>query len=413
MNSKNTEITIIGSGIIGICCALKLQLQGHKVCLLDKESPVNGCSKGNAGHFATEQIFPISNPSILKQLPAILMNPTGPLSINPTYLAKITPWLVRFLLSSRSKQFSKGTQMLSQLNKQAMKAYEPLIEAANAQHLIKKDGYLLAFEGKNASKLAHIESKKLKLFNIRQQVIEKDNLLSLEPNLINCESALYFPDVSYSTNPEKLTMQLFDCFVKNGGEFIQANVKDITTQENTIQLHTSINKFDVKKLIICAGIFSKKLVGKLGIKIPLDTERGYHLMLSQHGLLSRPVAFAQRKFIITPMLSGTRLAGTVEFAGTKIKPNWKRADMLFKQAKKVLNKVDESKIGEKWMGFRPSFPDSLPVIDRSPDNKNILFAFGHQHLGLTQGAITAELIADLVADKKPKFNLNSLSITRF
>ncbi|MBL4660634.1 MAG: FAD-dependent oxidoreductase [Alcanivoracaceae bacterium] len=147
---KKHEIVIVGSGIIGICCALKLQLQGHQVLLIDKNDPASGCSMGNAGHFATEQIFPMASASIIKQLPSLLIKPNSPLSIKPSYLPKIIPWMMRFLMAARREQFTKGTHALKSLNDKAMQAYEDLIKASASEHLIKKAGYLLVFEGKKA-----------------------------------------------------------------------------------------------------------------------------------------------------------------------------------------------------------------------------------------------------------------------
>jgi D-amino-acid dehydrogenase len=415
-NMNKHEITVIGSGIIGICCALKLQSEGHKVLLLDKNEPVSGCSKGNAGHFATEQIFPMANKEIIKQLPKILFNPKGPLTIKRNYIHKITPWMIRFLMATRNKVINKGTQALRNLNENAMSAYKPLLKLADVDDLIENKGYLLAFEGPQAHNLANKESNTLKPFEINNQVLNCEEINELEPLLNGCDAAVYFPDISHSIDPYKLAIGLFDSFISLGGEFKKNEIKDlIMNPDKSVNLICEENTMHTDKVVIAAGAFSQKLVAKLGIKAPLDTERGYHLMVDKFDLLNRPVAFAQRKFIITPMSTGTRLAGTVEFAGLKNKPNWDRAEMLLDHALHFLDPLKSIKKQDcqKWMGFRPSFPDSLPVIDRCQTNHNIFFCFGHQHLGLTQAGISAELVSDLINERDTQFDISPYSIRRF
>jgi D-amino-acid dehydrogenase len=414
--NENESVTIIGSGIIGICCALKLQSQGYQVTLIDKQAPAAGCSGGNAGHFATEQIFPMASLALLKQLPSILLNPNGPLSIKPSYFPKALPWMLRFLLAARKNQFDKGTKALSALNQAAMSSYKPLLKMAKAENLIEQKGYLLAFEGTQALKLAQEEMSQLKPYNIKQCLIDENEIKQLEPKLKNCKTAVYYPDIYHTINPLKLAQSLFDSFYDQGGQFYKTEVLAVKpSSDGSINLSTATHTIKANKVIIAAGAYSKKLVKELGHKIPLDTERGYHLMLNHKNLLNRPVAFAQRKFIITPMDKGTRLAGTVEFAGLKSAANWKRADMLLNHAQYFLTSLSQTnpENSERWMGFRPSFPDSLPVIDQDKKLPNLFYAFGHQHLGLTQAAVTADLIDDLVNAKKPSIDLKPFSIQRF
>ncbi len=413
---RKKAITVIGSGIIGICCALKLQSEGYKVLLIDKNEPASGCTSGNAGHFATEQIFPLANKEILKQLPKILLNPKGPLTIKSNYIYKIAPWMIRFLLATRDQTFQKGTQALRNLNEAAMAAYEPLLKMAKLENLVKNKGYLLAFEGANANRLAQKETKTLEPYDIKTQLLNGHEINEMEPLLKNCEAALYFPEISHTTDPYKLALGLFNHFISIGGIFEKHEIIDLhSNSDKSIDLLTQSKTIKTEYLLIAAGAFSQKLLDKLSIKTPLDTERGYHLMVNQSNLLNRPVAFAQRKFIITPMSEGTRLAGTVEFAGLENQPNWRRAEMLLDHALhflKPLKNVDRQDC-QKWMGFRPSFPDSLPVIDRCQNNENLFFCFGHQHMGLTQAAISAELMVDLINGRETQFELSPYSIQRF
>ncbi|MBL4774076.1 MAG: FAD-binding oxidoreductase [Alcanivoracaceae bacterium] len=324
--------------------------------------------------------------------------------------------MIRFLFATRNKVFNKGTQALRNLNEAAMAAYKPLLKMANVEYLIENKGYLLAFEGTNAKKLARKESLTLEPFAIKNQLLNVSEINEFEPLLKNCEAALYFPEISHSADPYKLALGLFNHFISIGGVFKKCEIIDLhSNSDQSIDLFTDNKTISTKKLVIAAGAFSQKLVAKLGIQTPLDTERGYHLMVDKGDLLNRPVAFAQRKFIITPMSSGTRLAGTVEFAGLENQPNWSRAEMLLDHAQHFLNPLRsvQKQDCQKWMGFRPSFPDSLPVIDRCQANKNIFFCFGHQHLGLTQAAISAKLISNMMSEREAQFDISPYSIQRF
>ncbi len=405
------SISIIGSGIIGICSALKLQQRGYRVTLMDKNTPASGCSKGNAGHFAIEQVQPLANWNTIKSIPSILFDPNGPLKVHPMYLPKAIPWLIKFIWASRPQQFNRGTQALTELNKHAMSAYKPLVKEANAAHLVKNTGYLLIFEGKNAIKLMNDASKNY--HNTAHKKLSVIDVATLEPHLKNYKSALYFPNTYHTIDPEKFSLQLFKSFIGNGGIFEKKEIREIKLRNKSICLKTDNKDIKTEKLLIAAGIHSKHLVKNTHIKVPLDTERGYHLMLKQKKLISRPVAFAQRHFIMTPMMGGTRLAGTVEFAGTQIKPDWTRAESLLTQAHLMVRNINHSEKTTHWMGFRPSLPDSLPVIDYHPDNRNVLFAFGHQHLGLTQAAITADLVTSLADQQQPTIDISAFSIKRF
>ena len=413
---KNKTISLIGGGIIGICCALKLQSQGYKVTLIDRNDPASGCSSGNAGHFATEQIFPMANFSILKKLPELLLYPQAPLKIKTSYILKALPWFVRFVMAAKKQTFEEGTKALISLNEASMLAYLPLIKMAQAENLIQQKGYVLCFEGNNAFKMAQQEHKKLLPYGINQQLLDENTIKDLEQNLSNCHSAIYYPDIYHSINPLKFAESLFNAFILGGGSFLKQDVLSVNSNSDaTINVSTRETTFSTDQVIIAAGAFSKSLVKNLGHKIPLETERGYHLMVNQDKLITRPVAFAQRRFIMTPLSHATRLAGTVEFAGLKNKANWNRAEVLLKQAQhflKPMRNIDSNECS-RWMGFRPSFPDSLPVIDRDRHNPNLFYAFGHHHLGLTQAAITADLISNLINKEKPLVDIKPFSIHRF
>lgn len=411
-DTKTQQIAVIGAGIIGICTALQLQRAGFNVTLYDENGLAQGCSKGNAGHFATEQVFPLAHPALFKKLPAMLFNPLGPLRIDWRYVIKALPWFWQFIKNMPSAKYLVHTQALKALNEQAISAYEKLLADYQLEHLITKQGSLLTFEKTPLADIQHTlamyqaQGIKVKLLNAQQ-------VHALEPNLSNkITYALFFEDVAHSIDPHLFCIHLAEQFNHLAGQFCQQKVIAITPKSKGFTVTDEHNNHDFDKVVIAAGAWSNSLIKPLGYSAPLDTERGYHCMVNINHGLTRPVASAERNFIMTPMSQGLRVAGTVEFAGVNKKMNNKRALALLPHAQALLASQSLS-ASSMWMGCRPSLPDSLPVIGQAPNHNNLYFAFGHQHLGLTQGAVTAELITALCLNKTPRINLQPYSINRF
>lgn len=408
------QIAVVGAGIIGICCALNLQRAGFVVTLYDENGLAQGCSKGNAGHFATEQIFPLAHPSLLKKLPGMLFNPLGPLRIDWRYIIQALPWFWLFTKNMRHKTFRANTLALKALNKRAITAYENLLNEFNLASLLTKKGSLLTFETTPLTQINAMYTSFLEQ-GIAVELLSAEEVKILEPNLSETiKHALLFKDVAHSVDPHLFCLNLADKFSALGGKFCQQKITSIKQTEGTYSLGNSEQTFTADKIVIAAGAWSKSLVESFGYKVPLDTERGYHCMLANNYGLSRPVASAERSFIMTPMSQGLRVAGTVEFAGTERKMNNKRALALLPNAKAMLkNSAISLQPSSVWMGCRPSLPDSLPVIGEAPNHTNLFFAFGHQHLGLTQGAITSELITALCLRRPAEIDLKPYCISRF
>lgn len=409
------SIAIIGAGIVGICTALYLQKAGNKVTLYDRDGIAQGASKGNAGHFATEQIFPLADISLLPQVPKMLLDPLGPFRIRMSYLLQAMPWFLRFLSNMRKTKFERNKQALKALNESAIAAFQPLIESAKLEHLFTTQGSLLVSEQEDDNALRQVYQE-FKNNGVAVSFLDKKQLQALEPNLNEqVNYAIYFKQVGHTADPELLSTSLYKHFVEQGGNFVQTGINEVTESKEHIQLHNGTNTFQHSKVIVATGAWSKSLAQQLGYKVPLDTERGYHLMLPEQDCLSIPVASLERKFIMTPMSTGLRLAGTVEFAGLKAPADDARAHALLPHAKAMLKQplAHNAKTLPNWMGFRPSLPDSLPVIGPATQHNNIYFAFGHQHLGLTQAAITGKVIAELIAGKPTSLDLSPYCISRF
>lgn len=405
------EVGIIGAGVIGLACALELQKQGFKVSIYDPKGVANGASFGNAGHLATEQVFPLADPSLLLQLPRMLLDPLGPFSIRPAYLYRALPWFWRFLLSMRTSRRTANTQALKALNGAALRAYRPLLEHCNAEELVTYQGALLVFESPEKEKAQSLCDAYVQQ-GVSVHLLSGAQVRELEPALSDTIShALYFDQVGHSLNPHLLCHKMFATFLRHGGTFETTKIEHIATHKDKVLLNRGSHKLD--KVVIAAGAWSRSLTSQLGFNVPLEAERGYHLMLPGAPCLSRPVMSAERKFIMTSMLDGLRLAGTVEFAGLDAPMQEKRAYVLQQHANALLPQVQGTKAGDAWMGCRPSLPDSLPVLGMSPNHKNIAFAFGHQHLGLTQAAISARLVTQSLVGTKTELDLSPFCISRF
>jgi D-amino-acid dehydrogenase len=421
IDNSAKNIAVVGAGIIGINCALELQSLGFQVTLIDKSGIGEGCSKANAGHFATEQVFPLAEPNLLWQFPKLLLDPLGPVSLSASYLPKALPWFGRFMINMLESKRKINSQALKTLNKNAINYYQPLLKEAKAENLLTLNGSLLIFEN-SSDKAIEQQFKHYKDAGVAVILLDRQQTLLLEPNLSkNVRAALYFTDVGHSADPFEICNQLAELAFKKGCIFHQSEVLNISHNNNGVNLTSSKETLLFDCVVIAGGAWSKTLLKPLGYHLPIEAERGYSLDLpvgAKEHQLSRPVASAERKFIMTPMAHGLRLAGTVEYAGLNKSANMKRADMLFKNAQhvlKVLPEYNTSKAlpSQKWMGHRPSMPDSLPVIGQAPQHKNIFLALGHQHLGLTQGAITGKLIGQLVSKESTDIDISPFCISRF
>ena len=419
LESKN--IAVIGAGIIGVNCAAELQKLGFQVTLLDKDNIGEGCSKGNAGHFATEQVFPLAEARLLLQLPKLLMDPLGPVRLSPLYLPKAVPWFIKFISNMFASKRAKNGAALKILNKHAIEYYKPLLKAAGAEHLLTSKGSLLVFEN---SPLSEVEKQYQHYASAGIPVImlNREKTLELEPNLSDkIQHALYFTDVAHTADPQQVCLAIADYAKSLGCQYKQFSVDKIAYNKDHVELTNSSETLTFDQVVIATGAWSKTLLKQLNYKLPLEVERGYSLNLNNEikdNELSRPVASAERRFIMTPMAHGLRLSGTVEFAGLKKKANMQRADMLYQHAKQMLVKLpdfDAKKADEdqRWLGFRPSMPDSLPVLGRAPQHSNICFALGHQHLGLTLGAITGKLVGQIMTNVTTDIDITPFSISRF
>jgi D-hydroxyproline dehydrogenase len=415
IDGKGLKFTLVGAGIVGLAAGLALQQAGYRVTILDREGVAAGASWGNAGYFAIEQVFPLADPALLPKLPGMLLDPQGPFRIRPQYLLRALPWFCRFLLNMLPSRRAHNGAALRVLNERSMAAATELVRFCDCEELLVVKGGLLVFEG-DALSVAEREFRAYQDAGVAVRLLDGEQVRTLEPALsTGIRHGLYFTDAGHTPDPYRLCHALADKFIECGGELQIGTLKAIETSSGLRLQLADGRSLSSDKLLISTGAWSKPLVGQLGHRVPLETERGYHLMMPQHSGLQRPVASFERKFIITPMAAGTRLAGTVEFGGLEAAMSPERADCLLPHAKALLPGIfadAKASQGQRWMGFRPSLPDSLPVLGKTAA-RDVYVSFGHQHLGLTWAAITARLLGQMVEGVPTEVDMAPYRIDRF
>ncbi len=403
-NNVSHDIAVAGAGIIGVACALRLARQGLRVVVIDQQQPGHGASFGNAGHLATEQVFPIADASILKRLPAMLMDPMGPLRLDWKYLPRALPWFTRLLLNLRPAPFQNTVAGLRALNESSLQAWQRLLADIQRSDLLKIDGSLLVFERPESRQAIQALHTRMHQQQVPVDYWQAGAIRETAPQLSEqIQGGLFFPRTGHFIDPYRVVCELVEAAKASGVSFVQQQVQGGHVQEHGVSLITGSGGLTASRVLIACGAHSAKLTAALtGKKVPLDTERGYHLMLPQeHDRLPFPVTSLERKFIMTPMSEGLRLAGTVEFAGLEKPASMERAMQLHRLSQGLFRKDLSAEAATPWMGFRPSLPDSLPVIDQVCEGK-VLLAFGHQHLGLTQAAVTAEMVVRMAVPATAK-----------
>ena len=408
------DIIIVGAGIVGMATALSLQREGHKVTVIDAGAPGSGASTGNAGCICPASCVPEAGARVMMQVPGWLADPLGPLAIRWRYLPKFLPWLLRFAAAGRRDRVEAQSQALRALYQSAYDAYTPLLQFAGATGLFNKIGYVIAYETETAWAKDQSSFAMRTRRGVAMTELDRASLQSIAPSLApSYQRGVQLTENGYCTDPLLLVQRFADAFTGAGGVIREERVTDCAVRGDSVTVTTDHGTHQADRLVVAAGARSHFLAEKLGSKVPLETERGYNATIADSGLgLDLPIMSGEYKFIATPMSMGLRFAGTVEFAGLEAPPNWGRAEKLVEIGKRMFPGLNAEK-AKFWMGHRPSLPDSLPVISGSPHHDQVFYAFGHAHLGLTGAAVTGQLIADLVAGRKPAIDLSPYAVDRF
>ncbi len=413
------RVVIVGAGMVGVAAASYLQRDGHEVILVDPNPPGEGASFGNAGCFNPSSVVPIAGPDTLMQVPGYLMDPLGPLAIRWSYLPRIAPWFIRYALAGTPARIEKQAVALRSLVGPSLDALMPLVRHAGAEALVRRNGILIVYRS-DATWQADERAWDLRQRNgVTWEELSQDEIRQFDPSLSrDLTRAKLVPGNGHTGDPGALVGRLAQTVLQDGGELIRRRVTGFSVDGDRLRaVRTPEGEIPADMAVIAAGAYSKPLAAALGDSVPLDSERGYHLMIRDPEAMPRvPTTDSEYKVVATPMDGGLRLAGTVEFAGLDAAPNWRRSDILLERATHLcpgLSASYEPERVSKWMGHRPSLPDSLPVFGPSKRSRDVIYAFGHGHVGMTAGPYTGQIIADLVSGRPSPIDLSPFRPDRF
>jgi len=419
MSGQARSVAIIGAGIVGVSTARYLQRSGHAVTLIDPNPPGTGASFGNAGCFNPSSMVPIAGPDTFKSVPGYLMDPLGPLSIRWSYLPRITPWLIRYGLAGTPARIKQQAAALTTLLGNSLEALAPLVADAGAQDLVRRDGILIVYRSEASRKADERGWNLRRDAGITWQELDAGELRAFDPNLTpDLTSGKWVPGNGHTVDPGGLVGKIAECVLAAGGRLVKARASGFDFDGAALRgVITDQGTIAADAVVIAAGAHSKQLARMAGDTLPLETERGYHAVIKTPAVQPRvPTTDSDHKFVVAPMNMGVRIAGTVELAGLDAPPNWQRSQILLRRIGGLYPALGRQ-YGEDdvtvWMGHRPSFPDSLPVIDRSSRSRDIFYALGHGHVGMTGGPFTGAIIADLISGRPAPIDLSPFKATRF
>jgi D-amino-acid dehydrogenase len=408
-------IIVIGAGIVGVSTAIWLQRSGFKVTIIDQKGPATGASHGNAGILAASSIIPVPNPSLIKKLPFYLLSKDSPVFFKMSYLPKMFPFLISYLSKSNLREVNKYAERMTPLIFDTVCQHKSLAKGTGAEKFISYQDYCFGYETEenflNDKKVWKLRQK----HGLPFEVVNGNEFSNFDPFykdlfdvIVKCKNHGKIND------PGLYVKTLCDHFLSQGGELIISKVNDISSKNlNDVIVKIESDSLIANKIVVATGAWSKKILKKFKIKMPLESERGYHVEYVEPNFYPKvPMMLTSKKFVITPMDGRIRVAGLVEFAGLK---TLKRKPPLNLLKNKIKDLFPNLKCKEKieWLGHRPALVDSLPMLGYLDKNKQILVAFGHQHLGLTAGAKTGRIVSDLIIGNDIKLKISNYRPNRF
>lgn len=412
--NQNITVAIVGAGVVGCSCALWLQIKGFRVILIDPEPAGSGTSSGNACTIADYACMPVNNPSIFKGLPGLMLAGDSPLSVDLSYAFRRLPWMLSFLSNCRASKVAYISRTLAKLLHGTYEGLDPLIEYCDANSLLRRQGCMYVYQDDVEFERASPGNQRRRKLGFDFTELDANEIRELEPGIKKqFARGLLFENATQVVDPQALTNRYFDTFMKNGGEYIACRVNAVSHCDKSLKVHLdSGESIDADRAVIAAGAFSRQVEGIGTSQLPLDTERGYHVQYSGYQtLLNRPVSWNEAGFYATPMDKGLRIVGTVEIAGLDKPQNPKHLHYLMNRGRQMFELPDRP--DQEWMGYRPTLPDALPVIGYSLASEYVLYAFGHQHIGLTLSGITGKLISELINGETPSHDIRAFSARRF
>ncbi|SEN72105.1 D-amino-acid dehydrogenase [Gemmobacter aquatilis] len=408
-----TDIAVIGAGAVGMACALQLATDGHAVVMIDPGAPGMGASYGNAGTIADYAVLPVGTPDVLKNLPSLLFNRNSPLSIRHAALPTLMPWLLRFARQSLPAAAARNAAAIAALLASANGSWKEFAAEIGGAEILQHRGCLYLYETAAAFRAAEADMAGRRALGIAVELLRPEALAAMEPGLPGVAGgAAFFPQAIFLDDPGAMMRRLAARLAQMGVAHLPHRIARLERQAAGVVLEGPGLRVHARRVVIAAGAHSRALAAQAGDRVPLDTERGYHVEWDMEvPRLTRPACPTTRGFYLCPMAGRLRVAGTVELGGLTAPPSPHRVQRLIEGARAIFPDLGEP--SRDWMGFRPSMPDSLPVISASSSGPDVIHAFGHGHIGLTLAPITARIVADLIAGRGPELDLAPYRVGRF
>ena len=407
--------TIIGSGIVGICTAISLLEKGFDVLLIDRNEPAEGASHGNAGVVSPWTCVPQSMPGLWRSIPKWLFDPEGPIALRWSYLPEFIPWVIKFLAAGKEEGLPAIADAMQALNRPNVDLYRQLLEGTGSEHLIVESMYVHVSRNEDAVDLNSLAWKLREERGVPIEVVGPERLREVEPDLSPAyKTGVLMKGQARAIDPGGVGKALAEKAKRMGADFLKAGVHRIEqSPTGEWNIHTDAGERKAVNLIIAAGAWSARLLEPLGYDLPLEAERGYHLIFQNPGItVNNSIMDADAKFVASSMAAGVRCAGTAEFAGLDASPDYRRAQAFVRLAKHLFPDIN-TKDTIEWMGSRPSFPDSLPCLGGIPGKKGLFCAFGHSHYGFGMAPNTGRVVASIVTGEPVNIDLTPYRISRF
>ncbi len=412
--STQQQVVLIGAGIVGLCCARYLQNAGFHVTVIDRSEPGQATSYGNAGVISPWSCVPQSMPGVWKNLPKLLLKPDSPASVPPRYWLRYLPWLLRFIKQSSLSAVEHNSNAMFYLMQHSPTLYHQLLKDSGHESLVQPSAQIHAFRNKSAADLNALGYVLRRDKGAEVQVINANELQEIEPALSrDFQAAIVMPGIARSLNPGRLCSVLSQQFKDAGGDLVLGDVTHLERRADSWHIAIGDQSRQAPHCVVCAGVWSSKLLAPFGLKTPWAAERGYHLWFDDNGTrLSNSIMDVESHVIGSSMENGIRVAGIAEFSDISSKPSDARITTVKRMATRMIPALKDTK-GTPWMGVRTSFPDSLPVIDKVSGQQGLYTAFGHSHYGLMTAPQTGKLLSEFVMGKAVAAEAKPFSSTRF
>jgi D-amino-acid dehydrogenase len=395
---ENSKITVLGAGMVGICCAIELQRRGFQVRLIDRRGPGEETSSGNAGILSLSSIAPLASPALLPRLPRLAANLDTDFLMHYPHLPRLLPWLVRFLVRCNRKNYLDDGRLIDALTVPSVAAHLELIRASQAEHLVNASGGLRLYRNLQTYHRDKLERDLFDICGLNYSVLEGREINSLEPDIADIfKKAVLIEDSISIRNPESLCKCYAKYFQQLGGELKQAEVTLVSHDKDQWRLHTDDDSELVGRLVVCLGAWTPELIKQLGYRNSIAIERGYHTVFSaqQGKSLSRPIFDVDSSYVMIPMDMGLRVTSGSNLIHRETVTTPRQIRKIIPRVREAFP-VEQILLEKPWMGHRSSTPDSLPMIGPAPRHKNLWLAFAHAHMGFTMGPITAQIVANYV-----------------